>query len=281
MALTLDVLRPPSPNGHGILWLVSSGWVSSISQIRESAVKPLLSRGYTVFAVVHGSQPKFTIPEILEDVHRAIRFVRHRSSAFAVDPKTLGVTGWSAGAHLSLMAATDARPGVAESTDLVERESSRVGAAACFFPPTDFLNYGKDGENALGRGLLRDLRAAFDFEVFDRQERVYERISDETILIEIGKRISPRHQISADDAPCLIVHGDRDPIVPLQQSRLFIDFLDEAGVPAELIEHKGGAHGWPGMQRDLEPVADWFDEHLRGLRRKAPRRESPAAKPSK
>src|SRR3954454_23569185 len=76
-ALTLDVFSPKEKNGYGLVWAVSGGWVSSHAEINKAFVEPFTRRGYTVFAVVHGSQPKFAIPEILDDMHRAVRFIRH------------------------------------------------------------------------------------------------------------------------------------------------------------------------------------------------------------
>ena len=58
-ALTLDVFQPRPANGVGIVFMVSGGWVSSHEAINAAFLRPLLNRGYTVFAVVHGSQPKF------------------------------------------------------------------------------------------------------------------------------------------------------------------------------------------------------------------------------
>src|ERR1700733_2688948 len=63
-ALTLDVFQPAKPNGIGILWMVSGGFFSAHENINPGSYEPLLERGYTVFAVVHGSQPKYTITEI-------------------------------------------------------------------------------------------------------------------------------------------------------------------------------------------------------------------------
>src|SRR4051812_12846110 len=64
VALTMDVFQPTKPNGYGVVWMVSGGFFSSKEAINGGFYKPLLDRGYTVFAVVHGSQPKFQIPEI-------------------------------------------------------------------------------------------------------------------------------------------------------------------------------------------------------------------------
>src|ERR1700679_2861328 len=69
-ALTMDVFKPKhDANGLGVILVVSGGWISSHEGIREALITPLVQRGYTVCAVVHGSQPKFTIPEILQDMN--------------------------------------------------------------------------------------------------------------------------------------------------------------------------------------------------------------------
>ena len=71
-ALTMDVFTPKQrANGAAVVDCVSGGWFSAHRAINPGLIRPLVDRGYTVFAVVHGSQPKFTIPEVLEDMHRA------------------------------------------------------------------------------------------------------------------------------------------------------------------------------------------------------------------
>jgi hypothetical protein len=146
--LSIDVLRPTKPNGLGVLLLVSGGWKSGPpGSFREWIAAPLLRRGYTVIPVYHVSQPKATIMEIVEDMHRAVRFVRHHAKEYGIDPLRIGVTGGSAGGHLGLMLATRGGPGCPEAVDPVDRESSAVQAAAIFYPVTDLLNLGKSTEN--------------------------------------------------------------------------------------------------------------------------------------
>ena len=137
-ALTLDVIQPAKPNGFGIISMISGGWVSNHDGINPKGYAPFLDRGYTVFAVCHACQPKFTIPEITQDIHRAIRFIRYNSAKWGVNPEHLGITGGSAGGHLSLTMATHGGPGKADAKDPIDRESSAVQAVACFYPPTDF-----------------------------------------------------------------------------------------------------------------------------------------------
>ena len=261
-ALTMDVFTPAKPNGAAVVLCVSGGWFSAHEAINAGFCQPALDHGYTVFAVVHGNQPKFQIPEILADMHRAIRYIRHHATDYGIDAERIGIMGGSAGGHLSLMQGTAGDAGDPNAPDPVDRESSRVQAVACFFPPTDFLNYGQPGEISLGRGKLRAFRAPFDFDEMNDDPKYFVEIEDEAKLQEIGKQISPVNHASADDPPTLIIHGDADELVPIQQAQLMIDALNKAGVEAELVTRPGAGHGWATMGEDLNLFADWFDKHL-------------------
>ena len=265
-ALTLDVFRPEPKsraNGVGLIFVVSGGWVSSHEGINLGFVRPFTDRGYTVFAVVHGSQPKFTIPEVLQDMHRAVRFIRTHAAEYGVDPERLGIYGGSAGGHLSLMQGTAGTPGNPKAADPVDRASSRVAAVACFFPPTDFLNYGKLGEDAFGRGTLAAFKAPFDVQELDRKRNVFVPVVDEAVRKRIGVEISPVNHVTADDPPTLMIHGDADKLVPIQQAERIADKFREVKVPVKIIVRPGLSHGWPKIADDLTIFADWFDEHLK------------------
>jgi acetyl esterase/lipase len=135
-ALTLDVFAPKeNPNGAAIVMVISGAWRSSHENIRPVFAAEYVKRGYTVFAVVHGSTPRFTLPEIVDDMHRAVRFVRSRAGEFKFDAERIGVSGASAGGHLSLMLGTAGTAGDPAAKDPIDRLSSRVQAVACFFPP--------------------------------------------------------------------------------------------------------------------------------------------------
>jgi acetyl esterase/lipase len=254
-ALTLDVFQPAKPNGNGILWMISGAFKSGHENINPASYRPLLERGYTVFAVVHGSQPKFTIHEIKQDINRAVRFTRHNAARFGVDPNHLGITGSSAGAHLSLSIGTEGGPGDANAPDPVDRESSAVQCVACFYPPTDFLNWSKDGDDGVGFGsTIRD-QAAFgplSYSAADRQI--------------LGRELSPIYHVTSNMPPTLIMHGDADKTVPIYQAKTFEARCLAINAPFKLIIKPGADHGWPGMDADMRIFADWFDEHLRGLK---------------
>lgn len=264
MALTMDVFTPKAnANGAAIVWIVSGGWFSAHEAINPAAIQEFLKRGYTVFAVVHGSQPRFTIPEITKDLNRAVRFIRYHAKDYGIDADRIGVTGGSAGGHLSLMQGTAGDAGDSAAKDPVDRVSSRVQAVGCFFPPTDFLNYGKTGENAVGRGILSGFKPPFDFQEQDPITKVFRPITDEARILELGRQISPVYHVSADDPPTLIIHGDKDDLVPIQQAELILEKLKSAGVETKLVVKKGAGHGWPDLLSDMSIIADWFDAHLK------------------
>lgn len=253
VALTLDVFQPTATNnGVGLIAVVSGGWYSAHEAINPAFYRPFLDRGYTVFAVVHGSQPKFIIPEIVQDLHRAVRFIRHEATRFGVTPERLGIFGGSAGAHLSLMIATRGGPGDPQAKDPVDRASSAVQAVAGFFPPTDFLNYGAPGRDALRSGALKNFLGAFG-----------PRAESDAEWPAYAREISPVYAIGSNMPPTLLIHGDADQLVPLQQAELFIERARQMGATVRLIVREGKGHGWPDLVRDLELFADWFDAHLR------------------
>ncbi len=262
-ALTMDVFAPKEkPNGAGIVFCVSGGWFSSKESINPGFLQEFLNRGYVVFAVLHGSQPKYSIPEILEDQHRAVKSIRTNAKKYGVDPERLGISGASAGGHLSLMQGCAPKPGDPAAKDPVNKESSKVAAVACFFPPTDFLNYGKEGELAIGSGILVNFKAPFDFVELDKKTNSFVVVTDAAKRKEISRAISPITHVTKESAPTLILHGDKDFLVPIQQAETMIAKLKEAKVPCELVVRKGAAHGWTTIGDDMKLLADWFDKYL-------------------
>lgn len=256
VALTLDVIQPSKPNGYGIIYMVSGGWKSNHAGINPQSYMPYLGRGYTIFAVCHGCQPKFTIPELTQDIHRAVRFIRFNAAKWGVSPDHLGITGGSAGGHLSLTMGTQGGPGAPDAKDPIDRVSSAVQAVACFYPPTDFLNYGTPGEDAVGVGILKDYQGAFGSASETSESRQ-----------KYGREFSPIYFITAKLPPTLIIHGEADKLVPMQQSETFVQRATEAGATAKLIVKAGGVHGWPNQSVEMIVLADWFDQYLRGLKK--------------
>ncbi len=239
MALTYDVFTPKeNANGVGLLFMVSGGWVSMWvppDQLAGSLIAPLLQKGYTVMAVRHGSSPRYLVPECVEDVKLALKHVYEHAGDYKVDKSRLGVFGFSAGGHLSLMLGT-------RTNDLGTPEKNpRVAAVAAVFPPTDLAPYVEPGNPR---------REQFPALRFDPKQ------ADE---------VSPLKHVSSDDAPTFLIHGDKDELVPIWHSEKIVEQFNKANVKNEFIVITGAAHGFDaaGNKRMYEGIVGWFDQHLK------------------
>ena len=268
MALMMIRQLPKHSNGRAIISVVNGNWRSDYEMAArfEDKDKIYLNSGYTVFEVLTSSQPRYTIPDEVEDVKRAVRFVRYNGKEYGIDPGKIGITGLSSGAHLALMVATadDKLPTI--SRDAIDRVSARVQAIAVFYPPTDFLNYGREGFNpAATQAILiaTGVAAAFDFKRWNDTTRTYVSVTDIDARINIAKLNSPIYAVTPDDPPVLIIHGDADRVVPKQQSESIINKFEEAKVPNKLIIKQGGGHGWRNSEVEEQNFVEWFDKYLK------------------
>jgi acetyl esterase/lipase len=246
MALTFDVIRPEKPNGAAVLFMMSGGWfsnwvppemfVSDQPPFGQVFFRMLVDKGYTLIVVRHGSAPQFKVPEAVADVRRAVRYIRLNADKLGVDPNRIGVCGGSAGGHLSLMLGTASGEGSKEAADEVERASDRVAAVVAYFPPVKISEFLE----------LKDRFPALDFEP------------------ALADSVSPLLHVTPDDPPTLLVHGDKDELVKLEQSTRIQAAFDKAKVPNKLVVIEGAEHGFVGKngERASRALVDWFDQHL-------------------
>jgi acetyl esterase/lipase len=251
--LTMDIFRPENPNGRGVILVVSGSWRSQKpGRVPVTTPAVLLRAGYTVFAVCHISQPDSTVMEIIEDLHRGVRYVRHHAAKYGVDPNRLGIVGGSSGGHLSLMIATRGGPGDPAAPDPIDRESSAVQAVAIFFPVTDLLNLGSSTQNPGDGGPPKSYRKAFGPDSMNMP--IWRN--------QIGRETSPIYFVHRGMPPILIHHGDADTLVPLEQSERFRARAAEVGEDVTVVVHPGKGHGWATMVLDTFDFVRWFDRHL-------------------
>ncbi len=112
-------------------------------------------------------------------------------------------------------------------------------------------------------------RATFDFHRWDDQAKRFERVTDPDLIRKLFWETSPVAHVSAATAPVLLLHGDEDTLVPLQQSEAFVSRLRELGVAHRLVVVPGVGHGYSnGWERPAEgeiaAILDWFNRHLLG-----------------
>ena len=269
MALTMDVYRPlRDRNGRGIILVVSGGFWSGPEYRRmpmlTSKVRTLVEHGFTVFAVMHGSQPRYSIVDIIRDVQRAVRYVRHRHREFDIDSRQIGILGDSSGGHLALLAATLPTKQIQDPADAADVESSGVQAVVAYYPNTDLTNYGKNGrlinEHFRSQGLA--MGAVFNFRKWDTEVGDYKPITAHEKLTVL-RDLSPISHVSTDDPPTLLLHGKKDELVPIQQSHDFARRLKNVGVECDLFVAKEKEHGWEEpVDGETDKLIGWLRRHL-------------------
>jgi len=260
VGLLMDIFTPTGKsNGLAIVDVASGAWFSDRGKIndhkRARMFDTFCGRGYTVFAVRPGSRGRFTALEMLNNLKQGIRWVKAHAEEYKIDPDCLGLTGASAGGHLACLCAATADDGKPDDNNPLNRPSTRVKAVSVFFPPTDFTNWGNqkvDPDNPTATSRIIGNLLYPGGVTTQKNEEVFEQM----------KKISPAHNVTSQFPPLLVYHGDKDPLVPLQQSQLLVEVLKKEGVPAELIVKPGGGHPWPTIHEEVKEVADWFDKQL-------------------
>ncbi len=261
-ALLMDVHHPAQKNGFGIVFIPGSGWSAplgySAAPLKESPqvgmyVPSLLEAGYTVFAITHRATPTFRHPAQLEDVQRAVRFIRHNAAKYGIDATRIGGSGGSSGAHLVSMLATVDGGGDPSDPDPVNRESAKLQCVVARAAPADLLQM-NPSSGSPSVALLLGVRAD-------------ETTSKTSTEYRTAWAASPISHVSSDDAPILLVHGDADRTVPFHQSELMEAALKKAAVPVKLIRIEEGNHGptFPGAKNPPDYKAEmvkWFDKYL-------------------
>lgn len=249
LALVYDVIKPDrKANGAAVVYMVSGGWFSfwRKPEDRVPQFTLLLERGFTIYAVHHGSAPRFKVPDAVRDVRAALRHIREHAAEHKVDPNRLGIYGGSAGGHLSLMLGLDpagnSKAGVAVgrmqpvyAADV--SVDAPVAAVVAYYPPVDMRTRVGPSERF----------PALDFPADD------------------AVAISPILHVSADDPPILLVHGDADDLVPLADSEILAKSLKQKGVKHRLDVIKGGDHGFRNPEhrgQATTAMIAWFEEHL-------------------
>jgi acetyl esterase/lipase len=262
-ALLLDVHYPTRPNGFGIIFIPGSGWSAplrySATPLKESSevsayVPSFTDAGYIVFTISHRAAPTFRYPAAVEDVERAVRFIRHNAAKYNIAPDRIGGVGGSSGGHLVSLLGTMDGTGDPNDSDPVNRESAKLQCIAVRAAPADLAQMTpSNGIDAVA--LFLGVAAN---QPMQKNSAEY----------KIVWSASPINYVSADDPPVLLVHGDADQTVPFHQSEIMQDALKKVGVPVKLIRIEGGGHGpaFDGAKNPLDyksEMVKWFDTYLR------------------
>jgi acetyl esterase/lipase len=253
VALKLDIYYPKTAAGAipAVVYVHGGGWTSGDKAIGAGAedMPEMVNRGYLTVSINYRLAPQYKFPAQIEDAKCAIRFLKANASVYGINPDRIGVWGGSAGGHLvALLGTTDASAGM-EGSGGYPNQSSRVRAVVDMFGPSDLTALFRLG----GGSVMQDVFGTSD------------------INSPVLKTASPVTYITPDDPPFLILHGDKDTVVPLSQSQILYNQLKAGGVTATLVVVKNSGHGFVPSGGAISPtraeitamVADFYDKYLK------------------
>ncbi len=238
-----------------LIWIHGGGW--SAGNKDNPRGLGLLKKGYAVASLNYRLSQEAKYPAQIEDCKAAVRFLRANAKKYNLDPDHFGVWGESAGGHLVALLGTTAGVKELAGDGPNPDVSDAVQCVIDWFGPTDMLQMKAQADEKL--------KPAFDADSADSpvghlfggpvQERK-----------ELATKANPIHYITKDAAPFLIMHGDKDNIVPLGQSKILDEALKAAKVESELVVVEGNGHGGPGFAspENVKKAMDFLDRHLKG-----------------
>jgi len=228
--LKLDLYLPGGvDNPFLMVWIHGGAWHSGT---KENPPDNLLKSGYALASVEYRLSTEARFPAIVYDIKAAIRFLRGNAEKYGYHPDKITIWGSSAGGHLAALIGTTNNNRELEG-DLgdYKDESSSVQAAIDFFGPTNFLTI---LSQSTSHGI--NVRASALALLLGKP---VEQVED------LAKLASPVYQVDKSDPPILIMHGDQDNQVPVNQSIELKEAYDENGLDAQLVFVKGAGHSDP------------------------------------
>jgi acetyl esterase/lipase len=246
---TLDLYLPETNKASGAAILLLPGGGYQMLTVPGEGATPAMffqSNNIAAFVLRYRHGPQYHYPTTLLDAQRALRLIRARAQEYHVDPEKVGVFGGSAGGHLAAMLATlyDKKllPEAPYAPDATDSLSAKPAFALLLYPVIDLTD-----DALTHRGSRQNLT--------QNNQALYE-------------ALSPQKHVTRETPPVFIVHGTNDRLVPVQNSLLFYEACQKAGVSAEMHLLENAQHGF-GMAASSndESVKEWPKQALRFMAR--------------
>jgi pectinesterase len=250
--LRLDLYLPKTRAARvpGVVYIHGGGWSGGNRNAFRRQAAYMAARGFVGACIEYRLSGEAIWPAAMNDSKAAVRWLRAHAAEYSVDPGRIGAAGGSAGGHLAAMLGTTAGLEALEGGGGNPGVSSAVQAVAAFNPAVDLVSFGKAQPGNAASSVAKFLGATY-------AEKP-----------EIWELATPLHHAGKRSAPTLFLHGDKDTLVPYQQSLDMHRKLKAAGVETELYTGEGGAHGFfnrpPYFEPTLKKMEEFFTRVLAG-----------------
>jgi len=247
VTLHLDIFLPGHAQGPLplVVWVPGGGWRNCNKAGKRTEF--LTRHGFASAAINYRVSGVASAPANIQDCKAAIRWMRAHAEPYGIDPDRIGVWGSSAGGHLVALLGTTNGLAEIEGSGNSDGWSSDVQAVCDFCGPSDLTRIAEPE-------VRRDHEVLYDVTAQYLGGPVEERD-------ELARLMSPFHHASADCPPMLIGHGELDPTVPVEESIILHEALQQAGTDVTLHIVKGGGHGWDWNQTN-GTVVEFFKRTL-------------------
>jgi acetyl esterase/lipase len=219
----LVVYRPPKPNGSALLVIPGGGYQRVVLDKEGTALVPafVAQGGVTLFVLRYRlpGEGRADREAALADAQRALRLIRHRAREWNLDPQRIGTMGFSAGGHLAARLGNGHTLPAYVATDAIDRSSARPNFQLLIYPVIDM--------------------AGADTHAGSR-----ERLLGPAPTPALQQRYSMQQQVSTDTPPTFLLHAADDDVVPVGNSLLLYNSLQQAGISTEIHLFPHGGHGF-------------------------------------
>ena len=248
--LRLDLYLPEKTGAPLIVWLHGGAWENG----NKSAMplEPIIERGFAVASIDFSPASKARFPGQIHEIKAAIRFLRGEAKRYGYDASRIAIAGASSGAHLAAVVGTsNGMPELEGSLGDHRTTSSEVHAIVSYFAATN---------------LTTILAQSTPFGLNIREPALTRLLGAPPKEAEaLAKLASPVFQVDRNDPPLLLLHGDQDPQMPINQSHELEGAYERAGLEADFIVVHGAAHGGDAFYspENVERVASFLNAGLK------------------
>lgn len=256
ISLKLDIYRSkntPAKLPFPVLFIHGGAWRVGRKDQPNPTLWAITQAGFVSIAISYRMSQEAIFPAQIADCKEAIRWIRAHAVELNTDAEKIGVWGMSAGGHLAALLGTSGGVNELNGTEIQVAGSSRVQAVVDLYGATDLIK------------LMQQRRAT----PYGRADLMGDRAPENQLIGGdvlqnqlLAQTASPMAYVTPDDPPFLIIQGDKDEVVPKEQSQMLFDALKAEGVPAQLKIIKGMKHELPGPAI-TEMIVDFFKAELR------------------